>query len=142
MVYNLINVPGKMTREQLIDILGLRDGDFSRLYKQSLYWTLTSTNNNFNQCFENVLKKIKFEDDKVLRYEVTTSKQLVKQVLKKLQQLSYMKETNQLGAEKVATNTPNVNIRKDSYNKDNSSSNSTEAFSWRRKSELSSNKNE
>jgi hypothetical protein len=125
-------VPSKVTKEQLLTILGVDEACFKRIYKQSLYWTLISDNAQFNSSFENVLKNIKFDDGKVLRYEITTSKQLTKQINKKLQSLAYQKETNEL---KAGSN--NASIRKDS-NKDQLSANSTDAFSWRRKSEYSS----
>jgi hypothetical protein len=136
-VYNLINVPNKMTKEQLIAALGVDEGLFKRVYKQSLYWTLISDDEGLNSSLEGVLKKVKFEDDKVLRYEITPSKVLTRQVQKKLQNLAYQKETNELKAGAGLT-ASNVSIRKDSYNKDNKlSTNSNEA--WRRRSEISTN---
>ena len=59
-IYSLINVPAKMTREDLIKELNLTGKNyFSRIYKKYFVWLLVAENNN-NDKFEEILKKIYF----------------------------------------------------------------------------------
>jgi hypothetical protein len=131
-LYNLINVPNKINKKQLIDLLKINENNVSRLYKQSLYWILVSEDTYLNNIFEQTLKNIVFEEGKNLKYEITNSSNLRKPILKKIQNLNYMKETNELKASPE-------NVKKEYVNQNKLSTNSnSEAFSWRKKSDISS----
>jgi hypothetical protein len=132
-IYNFINIPNKMNKDQLTDLLDIKQGDIERLYKQSLYWIVVSENSEFNLNFEKKLKNIKF-DENVLKYDITTGKNIKKQILKKIQHFNYIKETDDLKAVSPS------NLRKESFNrgeKHSTNASSNEAFSWRKKSDVS-----
>lgn len=134
-VYNFINVQNKVTKEQLITLLGIEEKDAFRFYKQSLYWTLVVDNEEIANKIDETIKTVKFEDDKPLRYEKTNGKTIIKQILKKIQCHHYAKDTNEL---KGSNNTDfGKGIRKDSHNK--STNQNSDNFSWRKKSDLSEN---
>lgn len=137
-LYHLLNVPNKMSKDQLCEMLGVKEGDFKRLYKQSIYWVMVSENPEFNSTAEQKLKQIKF-DDSNLRYDTSNSKNIKRQIMKKIQHLTYIKETDDLKASTLSSSGP----RKESFTRGdklstNSNQNSTEAFSWRKKSDMSS----
>ncbi len=139
-LYNFINVPNKMNKQQLSELLEIKDGDIKRLYKQSLYWVMISENKDFNENFEQKLRTIKFEESN-LKFDITLGKNIKKQIMKKIQHYTYIKETDDL---KAPGNSSGSNSRKESFARGekcsvNSNSNNNEAFSWRKKSDVSNN---
>jgi hypothetical protein len=150
-IYNLLNIPNKMTKDGLTELLQLKQGDFTRVYKQSLYWILVSENVEFNLTAEKNLKSLKI-DDANLRYDITSSKMVKRSILKKIQHHNYMKETDDL----KANSSPNggSNYRRDSKNynekkgsisgniEKSTNAGSGDGFSWRKKSDVSTNSRE
>jgi hypothetical protein len=130
-VFNFINVPNKVSREELLKALELQDSEVKRLYKQSLYWVLVSENPETNAKLEKLLKNFKLGDVEI-KHDQTSSKMIRKQIIKKIHHLNYMKETDELKA-----SSPNGN-RKDSV-REKLGSNASEHFSWRKKSDMSTN---
>ena len=67
-IYSLINVPARMTKDELIQKLELEGKDsFSRIYKKNFVWLLIVENNlSENDKFEEKLKKIYFGEVKIL----------------------------------------------------------------------------
>jgi hypothetical protein len=128
-VYNLINVPYKLNAEKLLALLNLTPNskEVTRLYKQSLCWTLVSDDDQFNKNIEKKLKAIKFEeDDKVLKYDISPMINIKKKISKKVQQQNYLRETDLL---KVASPV------KPEIKKDANTANK-ETLAWRRGSEV------
>ena len=124
-LYNLINVPNKITKRELLLLLNLNNEDIVRLYKQSLFWILICENPSVNSVLEEKLKNIIFEDDKILKFETTPSKAVKKNIYKKMQHLTYLKDTNELKANSPGIISKEVIIKRESC--------SNEAFSWRKK---------
>jgi hypothetical protein len=132
-VYNFINVQNKVTKEQLISLLGIEENDTLRFYKQSLYWTLVVDNEQLGSKIDEKIKTAKLEDDKPMRFEKTNGKTIIKQIHKKIQCHNYAKDTTELNG----NNDSGKGIRKDSYNK--STNQNSDNFSWRKKSDISEN---
>lgn len=130
-VYSLTNVPLVMNKKELQDLLEFSDKEVSRVYKQSLYWIIVSECDEFNNRIENKLKSIKFEEEKMLKYNITSATMLKKAIGKIIQYSNYMKETNDL-----KNGSPNVRRGSDA-NKMSTSNN--EKLSWRKKSDVSTN---
>jgi hypothetical protein len=135
-IYNFINFQNKSTKEQLIGLLGIEEKDILRFYKQSLYWTLVVESEDIANKIDEIVKTVKLEDDKPMRFEKNNGKTIIKQILKKIQCHHYAKDTNEL---KGSNNNSDFgkSIRKDSYNK--STNQNSDNFSWRKKSDVSEN---
>lgn len=136
-VFSLINVPNKMNKEQVLELLDVKAEEIDRIYKQSLYWQIVTQNSEVSSRIEKKLSAVKF-DEANLKYDVTQGKAIRKQILKKIQHFNYIKETDNLKA-----NSPSSNPRKESFSKGeklstNSNSNN-EHLSWRKKSDVSGN---
>lgn len=129
-VYNLINVPYKLNSEKLLLLLDVDSNSkkIDRLYKQSLCWTFVSNDEQFNKDIEKKLKTIKFEDDKILKYDINAMTNIKKKITKKVQQHNYLRETDLL----KANSSIQSEIKKDS----NSNNANKEAQAWRRGSEV------
>ena len=125
-IYSLINVPARMTKDELIQKLELEGKDsFSRIYKKNFVWLLIVENNlSENDKFEEKLKKIYFGEvdtyiiKEKLKYDITSSKNLKKLILKRI---NYNKESSDLKAT-PSNDSKSLNI------------NHSENYSWRKKS--------
>jgi hypothetical protein len=131
-LYNFINVPNKVSKEELLKALELAEGDVKRIYKQSLYWFLVVENSETTGRLEKLLKGFKLGEVE-LKYDVSSSKMIRRQILKKISHFNYLKETDDLKASSPGNN------RKDSIREKFGSNASNEHFSWRKKSDLSTN---
>ena len=137
--FNFINVPNKMKKKELSEILGINDESMiMRMYKHSLYWILVSNQAEFNQNFEKKLKSIKFNGEESLKFDVTPYKVLKRLINKQIQHYVYMKETDELKGSssnpRKDSNSFKQNERKISNTQ---STGNTDALSWRKKSDVS-----
>jgi hypothetical protein len=128
-LYSFINA-SKMGKEEFLKLLGVNENEIKRIYKQSLYWFLVSNNSQLEGLFKNI--KIGEEN---LKYDITSSKMIKKQILKSIQHHNYIKETDDLKASSPKTKNSKFN-EKEKFNK---SGNTSEHFSWRKKSDMSTN---
>lgn len=139
-VINLINLPNKVSKESLLKILKIKENSIQRLYKQSLYWTIVCDDNLTNKLIDETLRNVKFEDNSMLKYEFTQMKEIQQKLMKKINHSNYLKEADSLKASgNSGLGQYGNDTRKDSKNWKNSVSSSNEAFSWRKKSDYSSN---
>ena len=135
-VYNLANLPNKMNKNEITSLLNLKEDEVKRIYKQSLFWVLVVEDATANENLQNLLnsKSLKVNDAEV-RFDFTQGKALRKTILKKMQHFNYIKETDDLKASPTGK-------RKESYSKvgyNSNASNTSEHFSWRKKSDVSTN---
>lgn len=138
-LYNLINVPNKMTNSEVLNLLALQESEVRRIYKQSLYWYIVIDDNSVNAKLRQLLESRTVKvNDLDLKYDLTPARSLRKTIMKKTQHLNYIKETDDLKASSPQSN------RKDSEVKNYNSnlSNTSEHFSWRKKSDVSNNSND
>lgn len=136
---NLINVPNKIKKDSLLNILKITENSLERIYKQSLYWTIVCDNREiFNRIDEN-MRNIKFEENKSLKFEITLFKDIISKISKKINHQSYLKEADTLkGSSNSALSVKdNGEIRKDSKNWKTSTNESS--LSWRKQSDYSNN---
>jgi len=135
-VYNFINVPNKMKRKELLEILSLNENyAILRLYKYSLFWILISNDQDFNQNFEKKLKSIKFGEEP-LKFDVTPFKVLKRNINKQIHHYIYQKETDELKACSSRKDSNNFKQNERKFSNTGSTGN-TDALSWRKKSDVS-----
>ena len=126
--YSFINMSHQFNQENVITFLQLKPGDYSRLYKQSLFWVLVSENEEFNGKFEKFYKTLLVEENKPLKCNITSSRMLKNSIIKMIQHYSYIKETGDLQASGNGS-------RKESFQKSTQSGEGSE-MSWRKKSDV------
>ncbi len=138
-IINLINVPNKIGREALMNVLKISENMIQRLYKQSLYWTIVSDNKEVFNKLDETKRNIKFEDNNPLRFEITLIDEIKKTLSKKISHQNYLKEADSLkasGANGLGAN-GHAGDRKDSRGWKGSIGANSEALSWRKKSDFS-----
>ena len=81
--YQFINIPPEYNSERVKLLLDLKDDDFLRLYKSSIFWVLISDKEEFNEKFEKTLQNITVDkEEKKLKYNITSS-YMIKKMAKK-----------------------------------------------------------
>jgi hypothetical protein len=124
-MYTFINIPFSYTLQNVVEFLRLKTTDYSRLYKQSLFWVLVSANDAFNASFDKVYKTLTVEEDKPLKCNVTSARMLRNAIVKTIQhENNYMKDTGSLQASGSGSRKGSTNVQGD-------------AMSWRKKSDVS-----
>lgn len=138
-IINLINVPNKIGREALMNVLKISENMIQRLYKQSLYWTIVCDNKEVFNKLDETMRNIKFEDNNPLRFEVTLIDEIKKSLSKKISHQNYLKEADSLKASTANGLGANgyASDRKDSRGWKGSIGANSEALSWRKKSDFS-----
>ena len=128
--YQFINIPPEFNDERVKLLLDLKDDDFLRLYKSSIFWVLMSDKEEFNSKFEKVLNNIKVDkEEKKLKYNITSAYMIKKMAKKAIEKRLYNQETEKL---------KNNNIIKCEKNDEgNKSKKSDDSMSWRKKSDIS-----
>jgi hypothetical protein len=130
-VFSLLNVPQKMSEEELIKVISIPKENFVRIYKKSLFWVIiTNREGDATEEIENKFKNVEFSDGGKLRYDYMTKNGLIKSINKQIQTSNYHKESHEL---KVSGNTSNNKLNAN-YNSNNKERTNSEALSWRKKS--------
>ena len=127
--YQLVNIPIDYDLDKVKSLLGLKDEDYLRLYKSSIFWVLISENEEFNNKFEKDIKNIYIDnEEKKLKYNITSSSMIKKMAKKQIEKRLYNQET-----ENLKNKQKNIIIN----NENNKSKKSDDSMSWRKKSDLS-----
>ena len=127
--YQFINIPPEYNEERVKLLLELKDDDFLRLYKSSIFWVLISDNEKFNDNFEKVLQGITVDKEgKKLKCNITSSFMIKKMAKKAIEKRIYNQETENL------KNTIKKNEKSEEFNR---SKKSDDSMSWRKKSDVS-----
>ena len=123
--YQFINIPPEYNIERVKLLLDIKDDDYIRLYKSSIFWVLISDKDDFNQKLEKSLKDITVdEEEKKLKYNITSSYMIKKMVKKETDKRLYKQETENLKN--------NINEKNEEFNR---SKKSDDSMSWRKKSD-------
>ncbi len=141
-IFSLLNVPQKMTRHDLISLIGIEEKHFLRMYKKSLFWIIVVSKPKDSEFIMNKLKNFKSQvfSDENLKFDSLNYSGLMKSIQKILLNRDYQREASDLKAEKRNSNKNNMsaNYNSNSSNKERTNS---EAFSWRKKSTDGANQN-
>ena len=119
-VFSILNIPPKMNKKEVEKNIELDNLQYSRLYKKSFYWILSTNDKETIICSQNSLRELIFDDTKV-KYDMKNKNQLMKIIKEQIDRNSYQKEAKNLGIKK--------NEKK--YD-DKTSNNDSDAFSWRK----------
>ena len=120
-VFNILNIPLKMTKEEVKKNIELINLQYNRLYKKGFYWVLSTTDKETVICMQNSLRDLSFEESKV-KYDLNNRNQIYRAMKEQVEKSSYQKEAKNLGISGNNSN-KNVNKKKDS---------DSDAFSWRK----------
>jgi len=123
--YQFINIPPEYNIERVKLLLDIKDDDYLRLYKSSIFWVLISEKDDFNEKLEKSLKEITVDkEEKKLKYNITSSYMIKKMVKKEIDKRLYKQETENLKN--------NINEKNEEFNR---SKKSDDSMSWRKKSD-------
>jgi hypothetical protein len=126
--YQFINIPPEYNIERVKLLLDIKDDDYLRLYKSSIFWVLISDKDDFNQKLEKALKDITVDkEEKKLKYNITSSYMIKKMVKKEIDKRLYKQET-----ENLKNNIGKTNEKNEEFNR---SKKSDDSMSWRKKSD-------
>ena len=126
--YQFINIPPEFNIERVKLLLDIKDDDYIRLYKSSIFWVLISDKDDFNQKLEKSLKDITVDkEEKKLKYNITSSYMIKKMVKKEIDKRLYKQET-----ENLKNNIGKTNEKNEEFNR---SKKSDDSMSWRKKSD-------
>ena len=122
--YSILNIPTKMSKEEVKDKIELINLKYERLYKSSFYWILVTHDKETNICVVNVLRELMFNDIKV-KYDIRNKNT----VLKAISNHQYQREAKNLGIHKNSYDKTEKNSNKI---EDQKSDKDSDAFSWRK----------
>ena len=127
--YQFVNIPSEYNSERVKLLLGLNDEDYSRLYRSSIFWALIVEKEEINKKLDTSLKEILVDKEgKKLKYNITTASMIKAMAKKQIEKRIYNKETQYLKVNDKNT----IEF--------NRSKKSEDSMSWRKKSELSNDK--
>ena len=123
-VFNILNIPLKMSKEEVKKNIELINLQYNRLYKRGFYWVLSTVEKETVICMQNSLRDLIFEDSKV-KYDLNNRNQILRAMKDQVEKSSYQKEAKNLG---ISGNFGNKN----NFAKKKGSDADSEAFSWRK----------
>ena len=123
-VFNILNIPLNMTREDVIKNIELVNLQFNRLYKRGFYWVLSTVEKETVICIQNSLRDLFFEESKV-KYDLKNKNQILRNMKEEIEKNLYQKDTKNLG---ISGNTKNKN----NFTRGKISDTDNDAFSWRK----------
>lgn len=129
--YQFVNIPPEYNDERVKLLLDLKDDDYIRLYKSSIFWVLISIKEEFNGKFEKVIQDIKVDKDGTkLKCNITSAYMIKKMLKNAIDKRIYNQETENL---KKKDNKNDEFIR---------GKNNDDSMSWRKKSDISNDQDE
>ena len=76
-VFSILNIPLKMTKEEVIKTIELINLQYNRLYKRGFYWVLSTVDKETVICMQNSLRDLNFDESKV-KYDLSNRSQILK----------------------------------------------------------------
>ncbi|MCQ2820343.1 MAG: hypothetical protein MJ252_24005 [archaeon] len=139
-VFQILNIPFLMGKQEVIKRLELTNLIYSRLYKKSLYWILSTNDKETQICAKNTLRELYIDDFKI-KAELFNKTQLTKIMRDQVDKNAYNKEIKSLGVD--LANPSSSGKRKNSSGscgsngsgkgiKADTNSNNSDNFSWRK----------
>ena len=123
-VFNILNIPLNMNKEEVIKNIELINLQYNRLYKRGFYWVLCTTEKETVICLQNSLRDLYFEESKV-KYDLNNKNQILRNMKEQIEKNLYQKDTKNLG---ITGNNKNKN----NFNRGKISDTDSDAFSWRK----------
>ena len=104
-VFNILNIPLNMSKDDVIKNIELINLQFNRLYKRGFYWVLCTVDKETVICIQNSLRDLYFEESKV-KYDLSNKNQILRNMKEQIEKNLYQKDTKNLG---VSGNVKNKN---------------------------------
>ena len=123
-VFNILNIPLKMSKDEVKKNIELVNLQYNRLYKKGFYWVLSTVDKETVICMQNSLRDLNFEESKV-KYDLNNKNQIYRAMKEQVEKTSYQKEAKNLG---ISGNSYNKN----SFSRKKGSDPDSDAFSWRK----------
>ena len=123
-VFNILNIPLNMNKEDVIKNIELINLQYSRLYKRGFYWVLCTADKETVICLQNSLRDLYLEESKV-KYDLNNKNLILRNMKEQIEKNLYQKDTKNLG---IIGN----NKSKNNFNKGKISDSDSGAFSWRK----------
>ena len=123
-VFNILNIPLKMSKEEVKKNIELINLQYNRLYKRGFYWVLSTVDKETVICMQNSLRDLHYEESKV-KYDLNNRNQIYRAMKEQVEKSSYQKEAKNLG---ISGNSNNKN----QFFKKKGSDSDSDAFSWRK----------
>ena len=131
-VFSILNIPQKLSKEEVKHHLELVNLQYNRLYKKGYYWFLSTMDKETVICVQNSLRELRFDETKVKYFHITKN-QIMKNMREKIDKTAYQKDVKYLGYNMNNSNNKNKNYY---YNKKHKNSDYSDSsnFSWRKNS--------
>ena len=124
-VFSILNIPLKMTKDEVIKTIELINLQYNRLYKRGFYWVLSTVDKETVICMQNSLRDLNFDESKV-KYDLNNRNQILKTMKEQAEKNLYQKEAKNLGVPKGNNKNNNNNFKPRGSDAD------SDAFSWRK----------
>ena len=98
-VFSILNIPLKMTKDEVIKTIELINLQYNRLYKRGFYWVLSTVDKETVICMQNSLRDLNFDESKV-KYDLNNRSQILKTMKDQAEKNLYQKEAKNLGVPK------------------------------------------
>ena len=122
-VFSILNIPPKLSKEEVKNHIELINLQYNRLYKKGFYWILSTIDKETVICVQNSLRELIFDEIRI-KYIHNNKNQILKMMKDKMDKNSYQKDAKYLGIN-------NNGYFKNSYNKSKNTDADSE-FSWRK----------
>ena len=124
-VFNILNIPLKMNKEEVKKNIELINLQYNRLYKRGFYWVLSTVEKETVICMQNSLRDLTFEESKV-KYDLSNRNQIFRSMREQVEKSSYQKEAKNLGISSGSGSGSK------NFGKKKGSDADMDAFSWRK----------
>lgn len=94
-VFSILNIPPKMSKQEVYNNLELVNLQYNRLYKRGFYWVISTTDKETVICVQNSLRILSFDDMKT-KYDLKNKNQIWKIIKEQIDKISYQKESKNL----------------------------------------------
>ena len=124
MVFNILNIPLNMNKNDVMKNIELVNLQFNRLYKRGFYWVLSTVDKETVICMQNSLRDLFFEESKV-KYDLINRNQILRNMKEIVEKNLYQKDTKNLG---ISGNVKSKN----NFQRGKMSDTDNDTFSWRK----------
>ena len=83
-VFSILNIPKKLSKEEVKNHLELINLQYNRLYKKGFHWFLSTIDKETVICVQNSLRELRFDEIKV-KYYHSTKNQILKTIKSKFE---------------------------------------------------------
>ena len=124
-VFSILNIPPKLSKEEVKNHIELINLQYNRLYKKGFYWILSTVDKETIICVQNSLREMIFDEVRI-KYFHHNKNQILKMMKDKIDKNSYQKDAKYLGINNYS------GYYKNNYKKSKGSDSDLDSFPWRK----------